>query len=73
MDVVQTETYIASGSHCEASGDTQLAYDAGYVSGVEESAIGVNVNFDPCVDILFNWRNTIVNTRALWKQSRKQL
>jgi len=22
------------------------------------------VNFDPCVDILYNWRNTIVNTRA---------
>ena len=27
-------------------------------------ALGVNVNFDPCVDILYNWRNTIVNTRA---------
>lgn len=26
--------------------------------------MGVNLNFDPCVDILFNWRNTIVNTRA---------
>lgn len=24
----------------------------------------MNLNFDPCVDILFNWRNTIVNTRA---------
>lgn len=23
-----------------------------------------NLNFDPCVDILENWRNTIVNTRA---------
>ncbi|MEL4505323.1 glycoside hydrolase family 3 N-terminal domain-containing protein [Luteococcus sp. H138] len=57
-------TYIASGAQCEASGDVQVAYNAGYVSGVEESALGVNTNFDPCVDILFNWRNTIVNTRA---------
>lgn len=63
MDVVLM-VHVASGSHCEASGDLQVSYDAGYVSGVEETALGVNVNFDPCVDILFNWRNTIVNTRA---------
>lgn len=57
-------TYIASGAQCEASGDKKVAYNAGYVSGKEESAMGINVNFDPCVDILKNWRNTIVNTRA---------
>lgn len=57
-------TYIASGAQCEATGDPQVAYNAGLVSSREARAIGVNVNFDPCVDILFNWRNTIVNTRA---------
>lgn len=57
-------TYIASGAQVEASGDTTVGYNAGYVSGREEAALGVNVNFDPCVDILQNWRNTIVNTRA---------
>ncbi|HEY3408057.1 MAG TPA: glycoside hydrolase family 3 N-terminal domain-containing protein [Propionicimonas sp.] len=57
-------TYIASGAQTEASGSTQVAHDAGYVSGREMRAIGANLNFDPCVDILFNWRNTIVNTRA---------
>ncbi len=57
-------TYIASGAHCEASRDETVAYNAGLVSAREETALGVNVNFDPCVDILFNWRNTIVNTRA---------
>lgn len=57
-------TYIASGAQCEASRDTTVAYTAGLVSGREASALGVNVNFDPCVDILLNWRNTIVNTRA---------
>ncbi|SFB97228.1 beta-N-acetylhexosaminidase [Alkalibacterium subtropicum] len=57
-------TYIASGAQAEASRDTKVAYDAGYVSGREETALGANVNFDPCVDILKNWRNTIVNTRA---------
>jgi beta-N-acetylhexosaminidase len=57
-------TYIASGAQSEASRDPKVAYNAGYVSAREAGALGVNVNFDPCVDILFNWRNTIVNTRA---------
>lgn len=57
-------TYIASGAQAEASRDTSVSYNAGYVSGAEEQALGVNTNFDPCVDILQNWRNTIVNTRA---------
>jgi beta-N-acetylhexosaminidase len=57
-------TYVAKAAMCEASRDTQVSYDAGFVSGREENAIGVNWNFDPCVDILKNWRNTIVNTRS---------
>lgn len=57
-------TYIASGAQAEAAQDPVVAYNAGLVSGREATALGVNVNFDPCVDILMNWRNTIVNTRA---------
>ena len=57
-------TYIASGAQTEASGSVEVARNAGYVSGREMRAIGANLNFDPCVDILENWRNTIVNTRA---------
>lgn len=57
-------TYIASGAQTEASRSTKVAYDAGYVAGREMAAMGITVNFDPCVDILTNWRNTIVNTRA---------
>ncbi len=56
--------YIASSAQCEASGDLQTAYDAGLVSATEAAALGVNLNFGPCVDILYNWRNTIINTRA---------
>jgi len=57
-------TYIASAAQVEASGSERVAYNVGYVSGREATAIGVNWNFDPCADILMNWRNTIVNTRA---------
>jgi beta-N-acetylhexosaminidase len=57
-------TYIASGAQAEAAKDPIVAYNAGLVSARESGALGVNVNFEPCVDILLNWRNTIVNTRA---------
>lgn len=60
-------TYIASAAQCEASGSESVAYNAGYVSGREAVAIGANWNFGPCADILMNWRNTIVNTRAYGK------
>lgn len=61
---VKEGTYIASAAQVEATQNPKAAYDAGYVSGVEAKAIGVNWNFGPNADILFNWRNTIVNTRA---------
>jgi beta-N-acetylhexosaminidase len=57
-------TYIASAAAVDASKSEAVAYNVGYVSGKEEEALGVNWNFDPCADILMNWRNTIVNTRA---------
>ncbi len=57
-------TYIATAAQCEASGDPKTAYTVGEVSAREALALGVNVNFGPCIDILYNWRNTIINTRA---------
>jgi beta-N-acetylhexosaminidase len=57
-------TYIASGAQCDAAGGEEVPYRTGLVSGREAGALGVNVIFAPIVDILTNWRNTIVNTRA---------
>ncbi|NMA85613.1 MAG: glycoside hydrolase family 3 protein, partial [Epulopiscium sp.] len=57
-------TLVATAAQVEATGSEEVAYNVGYVSGREATAIGCNWNFDPCADILFNWRNTIVNTRA---------
>lgn len=57
-------TYIATAAQCEATNDLSVSYDAGYVSGKEATAIGCNWNFNPCSDIVMNWRNTIVNTRS---------
>lgn len=57
-------TYVASAAACGAAADVQTAENAGYVSGQEAAAIGCNWNFGPVCDIKFNWRNTVVNTRA---------
>lgn len=57
-------TYIANGAQVNATGDPQIAYNVGYVAGREARALGVNTMFNPVADILLNWRNTIVNTRA---------
>ncbi|MBI4899499.1 MAG: glycoside hydrolase family 3 protein [Actinobacteria bacterium] len=57
-------TYIASGAQCDAAGGEEVPYRTGLVSGREAGALGVNLIFAPIVDILTNWRNTIVNTRA---------
>lgn len=57
-------TYIASAAACGATADTETAYNVGLVSGREARALGCNWTFGPVVDILLNWRNAIVNTRA---------
>lgn len=57
-------TYIATGAQCAASGGEEVPFRTGLVSAREAGALGVNVVFAPIVDILQNWRNTIVNTRA---------
>lgn len=61
---IKDGTYIASAAHVEASRSEEVGYDVGYVSGREAGALGVNWNYGPNVDILENWRNTIVNTRG---------
>lgn len=59
-----TGTHIATAVACGATGDTQTSYNTGYVSGREGTAVGCNWDFGPVCDIYYNWRNTIVNTRA---------
>lgn len=61
-------TYVATAAACGACEDTSTAYDVGYVSGKEATAVGCNWDFGPVCDLLFNWRNTIINTRAYGKE-----
>jgi beta-N-acetylhexosaminidase len=47
-----------------ATGDPQLAYDAGKVIGEESRAIGVHVDFAPVADVNNNPRNPVINIRS---------
>ncbi|MCI8441522.1 MAG: glycosyl hydrolase [Provencibacterium sp.] len=57
-------TPIANGAAIAAADSEELAYRAALIGGREGAAIGCNWNFAPVVDILQNWRNTVVQLRA---------
>ena len=57
-------TYVACGAAVAAAQDPELAYEAARIGGLEAMAIGSNWNFAPVVDLLYNWRNTIVQLRS---------
>ena len=47
-----------------ATGDPQLAYEAGKVVGAESRAIGVHLDFAPVADVNNNPRNPVINIRS---------
>ena len=53
-------THLQAGSHADKS----IARQMGQVAGVETAALGCNWAFAPIVDIHYNWRNTVISTRA---------
>ncbi len=61
---VKEGTMIATGAACGASRTLDTVRSMAQVSAKEARAIGCNWVFAPVSDVLCNWRNTIVNTRA---------
>ncbi|MET4540092.1 beta-N-acetylhexosaminidase [Arthrobacter bambusae] len=53
-------THLQAGSHPDKS----IARQMGQMAGVETAALGCNWAFAPIVDIHYNWRNTVISTRA---------
>ncbi len=47
-----------------ATDDIQLSYDAGYLIGTELSAVGVNLNLAPVVDVNNNAANPVIGVRS---------
>ena len=57
-------TAVACGAATAAVDDEETAYEVARIGAAESAAIGCNWNFAPVVDLLYNWRNTIVQCRA---------
>ncbi len=57
-------TLVASGAACGASRTLDTVRDMARVGGTEAATVGCNWTFAPVCDVVLNWRNTIVNTRA---------
>lgn len=57
-------TLVASGSAVRATRRPEDAYLVGSISAREIAAVGYNCNWGPVGDVLLNWRNTLINTRA---------
>lgn len=47
-----------------AAGDTTAAYNIGATQAADLSALGFNVNFSPCADVLTNEANTFLKDRS---------
>lgn len=61
---VKEGTFVASGAACGAAATDSVVRDMAAVGAEEAKAVGCNWVFAPVCDIVSNWRNTIVNTRA---------
>ncbi len=62
---VRGGTYIANSAQCGATDDVGLhAYHVGSAAAQEIKALGYNMSFGAVGDIITNWRNCVINTRA---------
>lgn len=62
--VASDGTEYASQLETAATGDLRYAETLGDICGSEGMSVGVNCSFSPVVDVHFNWRNAIINTRT---------
>ncbi len=61
---VSEGTFVATGAACGADKSDETVRLMAKVGAAEAKAIGCNWTFAPICDVVSNWRNTIVNTRA---------
>lgn len=62
--IVTEGTRFGSEMLTAATNDDEMAYKLGMICGREGAAVGANWSFGPIVDIDFNFRNPITNTRT---------
>ncbi len=71
--IVTDGTNFASQLEVAAANDPEYARQLGDLCGAEGAAVGANYAFAPVVDVQFNWRNPIINTRTYGSDPQKVL
>lgn len=64
IGIASDGTLFGSQLQVAATGDPSYAYRLGDICGKEGASVGINYAFAPVVDVHFNWRNPIINTRT---------
>ncbi len=65
IGIAEEGTFIGSQMQVAATDEDDMAYKLGVTCGREGSAVGANWSFAPIIDIDYNFRNPITNTRTL--------
>lgn len=62
--ITKDGTKIGSNMAVAATDDPQMAYELGEICALEGKSVGANYAFAPVVDVDYNFRNPITNTRT---------
>ncbi|HFI0700932.1 TPA: glycoside hydrolase family 3 protein [Streptococcus suis] len=62
--IITEGTWIGNPLQIAATNDTEAAYQLGKVASYEANQVGCNMSFSPIVDIDYNFKNPITNTRT---------
>lgn len=62
--ILKEGTWVANPLQIAATDDPELAYQLGRIAGREARQVGINLAFAPIIDLDFNFRNPITNTRT---------
>lgn len=62
--IITEGTWLGNPLQMAATDDTDAAFQLGNVAGYEATQVGCNMSFAPIVDIDYNFRNPITNTRT---------
>jgi beta-N-acetylhexosaminidase len=64
VGIAEEGTFLGTEMQVAATDDDNMAYKLGTVCGREGKAVGANWSFSPIIDIDYNFRNPITNTRT---------
>lgn len=64
-------TWVGNPMQIAATDCTENAYYLGKIAGLESARIGINMAFSPIVDIDYNFKNPITNTRTFGSDQKR--